>query len=483
MKLTIKKAKTLPQHQHVVVIADKLPLNSSFGLTKEEIKYIDEFSRKHEQKLITIKRTNQRIIIVLTEIAKKYPYQRENLRRAGSNISNILNRDFCKEVFIYNLSDQEKSATDLTEGIALSNYQFIHHKTTVNKEKNSLESVQVVCGKTTEKDIEELNILVYATCHARDLINEPVNHLNALDLAKDFQSLGKEAGIKVEVLHKKQIEQLKMGGLLAVNLGSIDPPTFTIMEYKPKGAINKQPVVLVGKGVVYDTGGLSLKPTPNSMDSMKSDMAGAAAVGCALYAIAKNKIPLHIIALIPATDNRPGGNAFAPGDIITMHSGAKVEMLNSDAEGRMILADALSYAKKYKPQLTIELSTLTGAAAVAIGSFGIVGMGTAEEKTFQQLKNSGENIYERVAEFPFWEEYDELLNSEIADMKSIGGNIAGAITAGKFLSRFTDFPYIHLDIAGPSFLNTREHYRIKGGTGVGVRLLYDFFKQNYTDFK
>jgi leucyl aminopeptidase len=279
------------------------------------------------------------------------------------------------------------------------------------------------------------------------------------------------------VLNKSKIEALKMGGILAVNTGSVEPPTFTIMEYKPKKAVNKKPIVLVGKGVVYDTGGLSLKPTANSMDFMKCDMAGGAAVGATLYAIAKAELPIHVIGLVPATDNRPGGNAYTPGDVITQHNGITVEVLNTDAEGRLILADALSYAQQYKPELVIDLATLTGAAAAAIGQYGIVCMGTADEKTKNKLKASGNNVYERLAEFPFWDEYDELIKSDIAEIKNVGGPTAGAITAGKFLHRFTDYPWMHFDIAGPAFIKGPDSYRGKNGTGVGVRLLFDYLKQ------
>jgi leucyl aminopeptidase len=198
-------------------------------------------------------------------------------------------------------------------------------------------------------------------------------------------------------LNKAKIKQLKMGGLIAVNLGSIQPPTFTIMEWKPKNAVNKKPVVLVGKGVVYDTGGMSLKPTPNSMDFMKCDMGGGAAVGGAIYAIAKAKLPVHVVALVPATDNRPDGDAYVPGDVITMMSGKTVEVLNTDAEGRLILADALHYAKRYKPELVLEFSTLTGAAAAAIGPMGIVCMGDVLDTTRKALHTAGDNVYERLA--------------------------------------------------------------------------------------
>jgi len=195
-----------------------------------------------------------------------------------------------------------------------------------------------------------------------------------------------------------------------------------------------------------------------------------------LYAIAKAKLNVHVIGLVPATDNRPGFNAFAPGDIITMMDGSTVEMLNSDAEGRMILADALHYAKRYKPELTIDMATLTGAAMAAIGTAAVVGMGTATDKQKAKLHESGFNVYERIAEMPFWDDYSDLLKSDIADQKNIGGPLAGAITAGKFLQKFTDYPYYHLDIAGPAFITARDGYRPKGGTGVGVRLLFDFLK-------
>ena len=218
------------------------------------------------------------------------------------------------------------------------------------------------------------------------------------------------------------------------------------------------------------------------MDTMKSDMAGAAAVAGAMYAIAKSNLPVYVIGLIPATDNRPDGNAYTPGDIVTMHDGSTVEVLNTDAEGRMILADALSYAKRYEPELVIDIATLTGAAARAIGPLGMVGMKVKSGGEFEKLKIAGDNVFERIVEFPMWDEYSEQLKSEIADMKNIGGVDAGAITAAKFLEHFTDYPYIHLDIAAPSFLNKANSYRPVGGTGVGVRLFFDFIKAKVNKF-
>jgi leucyl aminopeptidase len=399
----------------------------------------------------------------------------EQVRRHGATVADGINAHKGTEIYVYNQTRLTELSLAAAEGISLGNYQFIHHKPS-QKTANTLKSVIIANTNINPAKVNELNIVCKATAKARDLVNEPVNVINAIELANAFKQMGKEAGFKVEVLHKAKIQDLKMGGLLSVNAGSVDEPTFTIMEYKPKTAKNKKPYVLVGKGVVYDTGGLSLKPTPNSMDMMKCDMAGAAAVGATLYAVAKAKLNIHVIGLVPATDNRPGFNAFAPGDIITMMDGSTVEMLNSDAEGRMILADALHYAKRYNPELTIDLATLTGAAVAAIGTSGIVGMGTANARQKEKLHASSFNVFERIAELPFWDDYNDLLKSDIADQKNIGGPYAGSITAGKFLEKFTNYPYYHLDIAGPAFITAKDGYRPKGGTGVGVRLLFDFFK-------
>ncbi|PKP15436.1 MAG: peptidase M17, partial [Bacteroidetes bacterium HGW-Bacteroidetes-22] len=319
-------------------------------------------------------------------------------------------------------------------------------------------------------EIDRLTNTVKSVYQCRDLVNLPVNHLNTIKLAEKLTEMANLCKIRIEVLNKKQIESLRMGGLLSVNLGSVDPPVFIIMEFKPKRAVNKQPLVLIGKGITYDTGGLNLK-TGNFMDDMKLDMGGAAAVATTLQTIALNNIPLHTIVLIPATDNRPDGNAMASGDVITMYDGTTVEVLNTDAEGRLILADALAWAKQYNPMLVVDMATLTGAAARAIGSHGIVSMHQRAAQFMEFMKLAGEQTGERIAEFPFWEEYDEQINSEIADLKNIGGPEGGAITAGKFLAHFTDYPYIHMDIAGPVFLNKRDSYRGSGATGVGVRIL------------
>jgi leucyl aminopeptidase len=376
------------------------------------------------------------------------------------------------------LADAPLYAEALGEIPVLGSYQFLHYLTGEKKKPHALETVTVVTDiANAEACIQAGQHTAQATCIARDLVNEPPNVLTAPELAHRAQSLGKKYGFGVEVLEKTKLESLKMGGLLAVNRGSLTPPTFSILEWKPANARNAKPVVLVGKGVVFDTGGLSLKPTAGGMDSMKCDMAGAAAVVGAMCAVAANELPVHVIGLIPATDNRPGQDAYTPNDVVTMYDGSTVEVLNTDAEGRMILADALHFAKQYQPELVIDLATLTGAAVIAIGSLGTAMMRTASDETANALQEAGHRMHERLVELPLWEEYGEMIKSPIADRKNIGGREAGAITAGKFLQQFTDYPWVHLDIAGPAYLEgAADSYRGKYGTGVGVRLLTDFLR-------
>lgn len=471
----IKKSEKLNQSSSLVVLTETFKNITAFGLNKEQSDYIQKQIKDQDKKFININAFDRQIFIVIIDSKKEHFQTLEQLRKHGSTICDTINGAKLKEVQIYNETSSADFSLAITEGISLGNYQFLKHKPSAKKQINTLNSISVIDQHVGTKQIHNLNIASEAVFAARDLVNEPVNILNAEGLANEFKKLGKHAGFKIEVYNKAKIKQLKMGGLLSVNQGSVDPPTFSVMEYKPKNPVNKKPYVLVGKGLVYDTGGLSLKPTPNSMDLMKCDMAGGAAVGATMYAIAKAKLNVHVIGLVPATDNRPGFNAFAPGDIITMMDGSTVEMLNSDAEGRMVLADALHFAKRYKPELVIDLATLTGAAMAAIGPYGIVCMGTATDEQKSKLTVSGLRMHERLVEFPFWDEYSDLLKSDIADQKNIGGPLGGAITAGKFLQKFTDYPYMHFDIAGPAFLSGKDSYRGKGGTGYGVRLLFDFF--------
>lgn len=407
--------------------------------------------------------------VYVLEKGKEAAYQtREKVRKAGASLVSLLNGQKIVAVALEGIH-----TADLAEGCALANYKYLDLFSKPESRANSLKEIFI--QKLSGEEFADLEGRLYATTVARDLVNTPVLQLNAEKLAYTAKQLGEECGFHVEIFNKKKIESLKMGGLLGVNKGSIDPPTFSILEYKPDNARNAKPIVLVGKGVVYDTGGLSLKPSA-AMDTMKSDMGGAAAVIGTMVAVSKAKLDVHVVGLIPATDNRPGGNAITPGDVITMYDGTTVEVMNTDAEGRLILADALHYAKKFNPSLVIDLATLTGAAARAIGTQGIVAMGTADAKVFNRLSDSGNEVYERLAVFPFWDEYDDMLKSDIADLKNIGGPEAGAITAGKFLAHFTNYPYVHFDIAGPAFLSAPDGYRTKGATGVGVRILFEYLK-------
>jgi len=436
--------------------------------SEHEKELIQRFMKQEESTVVVSDMTTT---IVLVEVDA----DGEKMRNFGADVRGKIG----KEVKTIAISGLEQSTVPFVEGLLLANYQFLKYFKQDSRDKKKFQLETLELGSNVSDAVcAELENTYTAVSWARDMVNEPVSYLTAEQFANEMKQLGESAPLNVSILEKTQLESLKMGGLLAVNQGSIDPPTFTILEYKPENATNEKPLVLVGKGVVYDTGGLSLKPTPNSMDSMKSDMGGAACVAGAIYLAAKQNLPVHIIALVPATDNRPGLNAYAPGDIVTMFDGTTVEVLNTDAEGRMILADALAYSNKFDPELVIDAATLTGAAHRAVGEHAICIMGNAEESYFGKLEESGNATYERTVRFPFWDEYGEEMKSSIADLKNLGGPTAGMITAGKFLEHFVKAPYIHMDIAGPAWRTGNSGYRTNGGTGAGVRLLYHFLK-NY----
>jgi len=462
MKLT--KIKSIQKPQNTIFLADKIT-DLKKNLSSENFKYFKKYWKNEDMQYV--KGTTGYVFVVKT--VKK---DLDTIRKAAFSVHDTLKKHYKVATVT---GDNAKKLLAFAEGFLLSNYQFLKYFKDAKKKKNTLNTLEVH-GSVTQKELTELSHLIASVYWARDMVNEPVSYMDAPQLAEEIKAKGKVSKYKVEVLGKGKIEALKMGGLLAVNKGSEVPPTFTIIEYKPKNAKNKKPIVLVGKGVVYDTGGLSLKPTAHSMDLMKSDMGGAAAMSATIDALAKNKVPVYVIGLIPATDNRPGKTAYAPGDVVTMFDGTTIEVLNTDAEGRMILADALAYANKYKPELVIDAATLTGAAVRALGTKTAISMGNAKDTYFRKLYEAGQVTHDRVFRFPFWEEWKSELNSDIADMKNLGGPNAGMITAGKFLEHFVKYPYIHIDIAGPAFLETADSYNGKGGTGAGVRLLYQFLK-------
>jgi leucyl aminopeptidase len=461
---------------NIAYIFDQIDQLLQLQLSKEELGFI-QVAQKDGQKIISLNRFTHYLYFLPVKLEDTWQND-EVLRKQGAQFCKLLNDTNQEAVSFQNLSNKKKASYLIAEGLALANYQFLKYKTDAKKLKNKLNDVFFSNQSITVKELSELEVIVDAVYRSRDLINEPLSYLTAEQLSAEFQAMGKEGRFKVQVLGKAKIEQMKMGGILAVNAGSILPPTFTIMEHRPQKAINKAPIVLVGKGIVYDTGGLSLKPTPSSMDRMKSDMGGAAVVAGIMYAVGMLDLPLHIIALVPATENRPGENAYVPGDVITMYDGTTVEVLNTDAEGRLVLADALHYAKKYRPELVLDFATLTGAAANAFGDIAICSMGTAAEGTKAQLHASGYRQNEKLIELPLWEEYGKLIRSDIADLKNIGGPQGGAITAGKFLEHFTDYPWMHFDIAGVTYHTGSKDYRPAGGVAMGVRMMVDFLR-NY----
>lgn len=472
--------------QHLVVVTSKLTKLPAGLFNAAEKKYLREQVETMKQEVVSFNRLDYWVYVFFIREEKDPSKRMEKCRKAGDKVARLVNAQKAARVSVYDAEGKSSETLAFAEGMALGSYQFLKYKKDRENE-NTLKEIEIYSRALEDENnntdipghlsrVTDLNILVQAVGHCRDLINEPNSHLTASVFSKEAEKLAKACGAAAEVMNKQKIAALKMGGLIGVNLGSHEPPTFTVMEWKPDDAVNKKPIVLVGKGVVYDTGGMNLKPG-DSMLNMKDDMSGAAAVAATIYAIAMAKLPVFVVGLMPATDNRPGVKALVPGDIITMHNGMTVEVLNTDAEGRLILADALSYAQKYDPALVIDLATLTGSAVRALGKFGAAAMQSNAPEEMDMLRKSGYAVYERLVEFPMWDEYGDQVKSDLADLKNIGPAEAGIITAGKFLEHFTSYPYIHLDIAGPAFVDKRDSYRGQGGTGFGVRLLFDFIEK------
>ena len=378
-------------------------------------------------------------------------------------------------------------ASIFVEGCFAGSYRFERLKSGKLDKKKSKEKSKEIAElilrvdsavfEETEEGVAAGKIVGSCQKMARDLVNLPGNYLQAEDISKAAEESGKKYGYDVTVFHKKEIESLGMGGLLAVNKGSFHPPTFTILDYKPKGKA-KSVVALVGKGVTFDSGGISIKPS-EGMGEMKSDMSGAATVLGAVEAAARMKLPLRVIGFIPATDNMPGSKAQTPGDVITTYSGITVEVGNTDAEGRLILADALTYAtEKYKPDVLIDLATLTGACIVALG-YSVAALFSNNDKLSDEIYEAGQLSGEKVWRMPLWDLYDEQIKSDVADVNNTGGRGAGSVTAAKFLEKFIDGHknWAHLDIAGPAFTPAKSAGKVSGGTGFGVGLLVELLKK------
>ena len=418
--------------------------------------------------------------ILLIGLGKKNEMSDENIRQAGGKAAVHLRDKGMKKIAVSTnlISSLKLSPLNFIEGALLGLYTFERYKK--EKKNKKIENITIL-SKISKSFIDELNwteIVTSSVYFVRDLINTPSNDMTPSGLAKAAVSL-KQKNLSVKILEKKDAEKLGMGAYLSVAKGSKEPPKFIVLEYKGskgKPAETGKPLALIGKSITFDSGGISLKPS-DGMEKMKYDMAGGAAVLGVLKAASALKLPVNLIGILPATENLPGGSATKPGDIAKAITGKTVEIINTDAEGRLILADAIGYAiKHFKPKAIIDIATLTGACSIALGNEAIAMMGN-DRKLLDDIKKSADNTYERVWEMPLFDEYKEYLKSDIADIKNTGGKTGSLVTAAYFLYEFAEkTPWVHLDIAGTAWVEKDKPYIPKGASGIGVRLIMDMIK-------
>jgi len=480
MAILLHKISEAPVSANSLLLIPHLEALTNFDFSTLEIDYITK-TYSDKNKLIVINRFSHLVAIRLCN----NPLENlEKLRNDGATLVKQLSSEKQTAIAILDYLSDSQQTLAVAEGMMFASYQFTKYKSKQEDLPSALSEIAVLSEAVTQEQIEELSNLMNAVNFARDLINETPAALTATDLANLATEKTAAFNIQSTTYHKDALIEMNFGGLLAVNRGSVDPPTFTVLEYKPQNCINPKPYVIVGKGVVYDTGGINLKTMPGGLDDMKCDMSGAAAVVGTLSAVAANQLPIHLIGLIPATDNRPGFNAYVPGDVIQMHSGATVEVMNTDAEGRLVLADALWYAQtKFQPKFVVDLATLTGAILIALGGEH-AGLFSNDDALSEQLAKAGKAVGEPVWRLPLGAGYDKLIKSKIADMKNIGGAHAGSITAAQFLLRFVKdkTPWAHLDIAGVAWQDGEQKPLIPSwGTGWGVRILDRLVADAYED--
>jgi len=412
--------------------------------------------------------------LLLVGLGKREQISVEKVRQAGGKAATYLRDMGMKKAALSTdfLSELKISPAEFIEGALLGLYTYKKYKK--NGNNKALVNITVLAGRTLELSdrIKQAEAVTKAVYFARDLVNAPGNDMTPTHLARAASSL-KTKNLSVKVLGKNDAKKLGMGAFLAVAKGSSEEPRFIILDYKgAKGA----PVVLIGKAITFDSGGLSLKPS-DGMEKMKYDMAGGAAVLGVMKAAAALGMPVRLIGILPATENLPGGKATKPGDVVMSLGGKTIEIINTDAEGRLVVADAIEYAKRFKPRAIIDIATLTGACLVAFGNEAVAMMGN-DRKLLDVLKKSGEKTYERVWEMPLFEEYEEYLKSDIADVKNIGGRNGGLVTAAYFLYKFAgDTPWVHLDIAGTAWTEKDKPYMPKGASGIGTRLIFNAIKE------
>jgi leucyl aminopeptidase len=379
-----------------------------------------------------------------------------------------------------------EAAQATAEGALLGTYQFTEHKTKNGKNGNGKLLDEIIVVEYDKAKLEDVQagaaageIIANAVNAARTLINRAPNVLNPPVFAQQAQEMAERAGLKCTVFTEKEISEHNMGGIQAVSQGSLNPPRLVIWEHNPDAT--GDPLVFIGKGVTFDTGGISIKPS-EGMQSMKADMAGAAAVFGAMQAIAGLKLPRRVIGITPLVENMPSDRAFRPGDVITMMSGLTVEIISTDAEGRMILADALHYAKRYKPRGVVDLATLTGACVIALGDNVAAGVFSNNDDWAQTVLRAADAQGEKLWQLPLYSEYGDKIRSDYAEIKNSGGRNGGVGTSAYFLKRFVEegdddaYPWAHIDMAGMMFSDSTRGYNVKGGMGYGVRMLVELAK-------
>ena len=420
--------------------------------------------------------------VLLTGLGKKGEFDLERWRgaasKAGQFIRNSGIKQFAFPVKKFNTLSEVELAESFVTGLLLGTYQFNEFKT-LERDKIREIGEGIIIGETAE-EIQSLSeglrtgkIISEAVCMARNLVNGPSNKVTPTVLAEKAQQIAKEYGMEIQVLEVSQAEAMGMGAFVAVAKGSQEPGKFISLEYnKGKGL---DTIALVGKGITFDSGGISIKPS-EKMERMKDDMSGAAAVLATMQAASELQLPLHLVGIMPATENLPSGKAYKPGDILKTLSGQTVEVISTDAEGRLILSDALTYSLRYQPKAIIDVATLTGACVIALGDY-VSGLFGNDESLLKRIEEASGKTGERVWKLPLWDEYFEYLRSDVADFRNVGTRSAGAIIGAIFLSKFVEkAPWVHLDIAGPASIEQERPYIPRGGTGAGVRLLIQLLR-------
>jgi leucyl aminopeptidase len=403
-------------------------------------------------------------------------------RKAGGTIASLAMKSKAKELLLVLpelACDSEAMVEGVSEGLVLGAYRFKKYKTKKDQEAADEMLRQAALYTANSKGLAKAlklgEIGALSACQARDMAHEPASHWTPSHFSEYGRQLAAAHGMTCSVLDQARLKKLGLGGILAVNQGSACPPEMVILEYAAKPSAPT--LLLVGKGLTFDSGGISLKPSAG-MEEMKYDMCGGAAVLCAMQAIAQAKLKgLNVVGIVPATENLPGPAALKPGDVITQYGGKTVEVVNTDAEGRLILADALGYGiKKYKPNMVIDVATLTGAVIVGLGHHR-TGLLSNNDDLCERLLAAGERSGEPLWRLPLDSEYTKQLKSEIADLKNVGKRDGGTITAAAFLKEFVgETPWAHLDIAGTAWDFTEKSYIPKGPSGIAVRTLFDFVR-------